>query len=125
MWIEASVELPRLWEHLSSRQTHRSLWKHLSFRQTHRSLWKHLSFRPEWRSHEAEKSRGSRAGDLSITSPSVTSVEMTELTWIDASIKMTRFSRNNGASNWPEQRNKKIFVFFPLQLDFLADRDII
>jgi len=98
MWIEASVELPRLWEHLSSRQTHRSLWKHLSFRQTHRSLWKHLSFRPQWRSHEAEKSRGSRAGDLSITSPSVTSVEMTgvnasvemtRLMWIDASVEKT------------------------------------
>ncbi|MBT6951898.1 MAG: hypothetical protein HN989_17630 [Gammaproteobacteria bacterium] len=56
------------------------------------------SFRPEWRSHGAEKSRVSRAGDLSVTSPSVTSVEKTGvnasvektgLMWIDASVEKT------------------------------------
>ena len=53
------------------------------------------------------------------------SVEPTGLMRVNASVEPTRLSRNNRASNWPEQRNKKIFVFFPLQLDFLADRDII
>ena len=69
---------------------------------------KHRSFRLQWRSHGAEKSRVSRAGDLSITSPSVTSVEMTgvdvsvEMTGINASGNTGHFDRSGVAT---ERRN--------------------
>ena len=35
------------------------------------------------------------------------------------------FSQAQGFLYRPEQRNKKIFMFFPFELNFLSDRDII
>jgi hypothetical protein len=94
MWIDASVEMTRLmWIDASVEMTGSMLHtNHQVIPQTHRSLWKHLSFRPEWRSHGAEKSRVSRASDLSITSPSVTSVEMTR-------VNMDRCFRRDDTTN--------------------------
>jgi hypothetical protein len=59
-----------------------------------------------------------RAKDLRTANASRFSVETTAACVCD-------FSLDTGALNGPEQRNKNIFVFFPLQLDFLTNRDII